>query len=75
VTDAGGSLIYQSDFTYDARGNRLESLTVRPGEPDGVLAISFDARDRVQEVDGVAWRWDTNGNLVDDGELHYTWPI
>jgi RHS repeat-associated protein len=55
-------------YTYDAVGNRL-SLTT--GE--GVVNYEYDAANRLTSVNGQAYAWDANGNLLDDGLRSYTY--
>ena len=54
-------------FGYDANGNRLLR------EEDGVQTIYGiqENSNRLIEVDTTAYRYDANGNLIDDGEHTY----
>ena len=53
-------------YTYDAVGNRLSLDTGA-----GVENYSYDAADRLVEVDGSSFAWDDKGNLISDGEYTY----
>ena len=56
-------------YTYDAVGNRIT------GETAGATVNSYvyDIANRVTSVDGVAYTWDDNGNLLSDGIYTYTY--
>jgi YD repeat-containing protein len=56
-------------YTYDAVGNRLtEELT------GGIVnSYIYDAANRLTSVDGIAYTWDANGNLLSDGARSYTY--
>jgi RHS repeat-associated protein len=66
------SAIYSSGenyaYTYDAVGNRL-SLTTG----GGVVNYTYDAANRLTNVNGVAYTWDNNGNLLSDGVRTFTY--
>jgi RHS repeat-associated protein len=49
-------------YAYDAVGNRLAMTTT-----EGTTAYTYDAANRLTNVDGVAYTWDNNGNLLSDG--------
>jgi RHS repeat-associated protein len=55
-------------YTYDAVGNRL-SLTTTVG----VVNYQYDAANRLTSVNGQAYTWDNNGNLLSDGVRSYTY--
>jgi RHS repeat-associated protein len=55
-------------YGYDAVGNRLLQET-----HNATNVYAYDAANRLVEVDGVAYNWDANGNLLDDGERTYTY--
>jgi RHS repeat-associated protein len=55
-------------YTYDAVGNRLTQET-----HEGTNTYAYDIANRLIEVDGVAYTWDANGNLLDDGVSAYTY--
>ncbi len=62
--DAGGSLLSESSFTYDATGNRLTAVV------DGVsTTYQYNALDQLIAAGGVAYTYDGRGNLasIDDG--------
>jgi YD repeat-containing protein len=53
-------------YSYDPVGNRLAQET-----QDGTTAYTYDLANRLASVDGVAYLWDDNGNLLFDGETFY----
>ena len=55
-------------YTYDAVGNRLSQDTLA-----GTNTYLYDIANRLIEVDGVAYTWDDNGNLLDDGLRQYSY--
>ena len=56
-------------YTYDAVGNRLTEETTGAT----VNSYTFDIANRLTSVDGVAYTWDANGNLISDGVNTYTY--
>ena len=55
-------------YTYDAMGNRLTSTI------DGVTkTYTYDNMNRIVSADGFAYRYDADGNLLEDEERIYTW--
>jgi RHS repeat-associated protein len=55
-------------YSYDAVGNRLTQDTLA-----GANTYDYDFANRLIEVDGVAYAWDDNGNLLDDGLREYAY--
>jgi RHS repeat-associated protein len=55
-------------YTYDSVGNRLIQETL-----GGTNAYVYDLANRLTEVDGVAYAWDANGNLLNDGASLYSY--
>ncbi|MFV2044155.1 MAG: RHS repeat-associated core domain-containing protein [Anaerolineales bacterium] len=55
-------------YTYDPVGNRLSQSTVA-----GTNAYAYDAADRLANVDGMAYSWDANGNLISDGQRSFAY--
>jgi RHS repeat-associated protein len=55
-------------YTYDPVGNRLTQETL-----SGTNTYVYDAANRLVEVDGVAFSWDANGNLLSDGGRAFTY--
>jgi RHS repeat-associated protein len=56
-------------YTYDMVGNRTHAA-----EPGGSnRAYNYDAANRLTDVNGVAYTWDANGNLLSDGTSHYSY--
>jgi RHS repeat-associated protein len=68
LVDATYSTGEQYTYTYDAVGNRLSY-----SGPDGTHAYTCDAADRLTSVDGVAYTYDNNGNLLSDGARTFTY--
>jgi len=62
--DTGEYFYYQ----YDAVGNRLEQET-----HEGTSTYAYDAGNRLIDVDGVAYTWSANGNLLSDGVSTYSY--
>ena len=55
-------------YTYDAVGNR-QSLTTH----QDVVNYQYDAANRLTSVNGQAYTWDDNGNLLNDGTRSYSY--
>jgi YD repeat-containing protein len=55
-------------YAYDAVGNRL-SLTAHAD----VVNYQYDAANRLTSVNGQAYTWDSNGNLLNDGARSYSY--
>jgi len=55
-------------YTYDPVGNRLSQSTLA-----GTNAYAYDAADRLTSVDGMAYSWDANGNLISDGQRTFAY--
>ena len=55
-------------YTYDAVGNR-QSLTTH----QDVVNYQYDDANRLTSVNGQAYTWDDNGNLLSDGLRTYTY--
>lgn len=55
-------------YTYDEVGNRLTQQTLA-----GTNSYTYDAADRLIQVDGVAFTWDARGNLLSDGVRSYSY--
>jgi RHS repeat-associated protein len=56
-------------YTYDAVGNRLTETTTG----STTINYTYDNANRLTSVDGVAYTWDNNGNLLDDGVNTYAY--
>ncbi len=56
-------------FVYDAVGNRL-SVT---SNQSPVISYTYDNANRLTSVNGQAYTWDANGNLLSDGLLTYAY--
>ncbi len=55
-------------YTYDEVGNRT-AMT----DATGVHTYTYDAANRLTSVDGVAYTWDDNGNLLSNGVFTFTY--
>ncbi len=63
-----GSFAKSYAYTYDAVGNRLTQ------NANGTLTnYTYDNANRLTSVNGQAYTWDNNGNLVSDGLLTYSY--
>jgi RHS repeat-associated protein len=59
-------------YGYDAAGNRLEAAEKLAAEVDEVVnTYTYDAANRQTGANGVAYTWDANGNLLNDGQYTY----
>jgi RHS repeat-associated protein len=56
------------EYVYDAVGNRLVMTT-----SNGSTSYEYDVANRLTNVNGVAYTWDDNGNLLSDGVFTYTY--
>ncbi len=56
---------------YDAVGNRTRYTQTITST--NVITYAYDAANRLTNVDGVAYTWDDNGNLLSDGSKTYTY--
>ena len=68
LTDADYSSGEFFDYTYDAVGNRLSEITA-----SGTTTYTYDTANRLAYVNGDAYSWDDNGNLLSDGVYTYTY--
>jgi RHS repeat-associated protein len=55
-------------YSYDAAGNRLTETT-----QNSSTSYVYDVGNRLSSVDGVAYTWDNNGNLLSDGASTYSY--
>ncbi len=63
-----GSMASSYAYSYDAVGNRLTQ------DANGTrTTYSYDNANRLTSVNGQAYTWDNNGNLVSDGLLTYSY--
>ncbi|MGQ0602628.1 MAG: RHS repeat domain-containing protein [Anaerolineales bacterium] len=67
LTNANYSTSSVFTYTYDAVGNRL-SQTIT-----STMVYTYDDANRLTNAGGVAFTWDANGNLVNDGVFTYTY--
>jgi RHS repeat-associated protein len=63
ITDAEGDERIIT-YAYDAAGNRQR----RNDSVDGETLYTYDANDQLATVDGIPYRYDANGNLLQVGE-------
>jgi len=66
LTDADYSTGEQFEYAYDGVGNRT-TLTQTLGVTPTVHSYQYDDANRLVSVDGQAYTWDDNGNLLNDG--------
>jgi len=61
-------------YAYDAVGNRqVMTVTLDAQQPATSTQYTYDPANRLVEVDGVAYTWDANGNLLSDGSRTFTY--
>ena len=72
LTEANYSTGDYYHYTYDAVGNRTEQQTLIGSVPLTNNYV-YDAANRLTSVDGVAYTWDNNGNLLNDGANTYVY--
>ncbi len=72
LTEANYSTGDYYHYTYDSVGNRLTQDSSVDGLPSSV-AYQYDEANRLTSVDGVAYTFDANGNLLNDGTNTYTY--
>jgi RHS repeat-associated protein len=73
LTDAVYSNGFEFHYTYDPVGNRLTQTTCAPGVPCSTTTYEYDPANRLIAVNGQAYKWDDNGNLLDDGTSQYAY--
>ena len=54
-------------YVYDAVGNRTVLTETIPANGTRTTQYEYDAANRLTNVNGVAYTWDANGNLLSDG--------
>jgi RHS repeat-associated protein len=69
LTAADYSDLSYFHYAYDAVGNRL-SYEITGGE---TITYTYDTANRMTSAGGVAYTWDDNGSLLDDGLNTYTY--
>ena len=67
-TDNNGVITQNNTYTYDSRGNRLTSNI-----NGTVTTYIYDNMNRIVSANGFAYRYDADGNLLEDEERTYTW--
>ena len=73
LTDAVYSNGFEFHYTYDPVGNRLTQTTCAPGVPCSTTTYGYDPANRLTSVNGQAYQWDNNGNLLNDGTSAYAY--
>ncbi len=68
LTDAVNNDGTNFHYTYDSVGNRLSETTAA-----GTTSYSYDAANRLANVNETEYQWDDNGNLLNDGTYIYTY--
>jgi RHS repeat-associated protein len=69
--DSTGALTTTFEYAYDPVGNRTVQTAAITSTV--VTAYQYDAANRLTSVNGQAYTWDDNGNLVNDGAKTYTY--
>ncbi len=59
------------EYAYDAVGNRVTYTHTFSSQ--AVKTYAYDAANRLTSVDGQAYTWDNNGNLLNDGSKDYVY--
>ncbi len=59
------------EYEYDAVGNR--TAYTRTLSSQVVTTYTYDAANRLTSVNGQAYTWDANGNLLNDGSKNYVY--
>jgi len=65
------SPVTRENFTYDVLGNRTQVGRVVPNAPSTTTAYTANALNQYTQVAGVAFAYDANGNLTNDGKQVY----
>jgi RHS repeat-associated protein len=73
-TKRSGAPLRSEAFSYDAVGNRVSRSTSTP-EGESSESSTHDARDRVQEENGLEVSWDENGNQLERAGARYAWDF
>ena len=67
-TAQSGSVTQRLSYTYDAMGNRLTATE------NGVTTVySYNNLNQIVSANGFSYRYDANGNLLEDEKRTYTW--
>ena len=68
TSNDGSTVLHSEEYAYDSAGNRLSSVI------DGETKLySYDNRNRIVSCNDFAYRYDADGNLLEDEERVYTW--
>ena len=77
ISAKNGFGVYQSDYTYDSRGNvTLRETYDRNGEPQGTTAFSYSDsgwKDLLTKVNDDSLTYDANGNILTYGDRAFSW--
>lgn len=60
------------DYEYDAAGNRI-SKTITQGGATSQILYNYDKADQLISVGGTPYRYDANGNLIDNGTYTFVY--
>ncbi len=71
LTHAAHSTGEMFEYAYDAVGNRLAYTRTLGAQV--VTTYTYDAANRLTAVNGQAYTWDNNGNLLNDGSKDYVY--
>jgi RHS repeat-associated protein len=73
--NAQGQIVADSRYMYDATGRRIAANgpAASAAPLPNAVVMSFDKADRLTAVNGDAYTYDANGNLVSDGSRTYVW--
>ena len=77
ISAKNGFGVYQSDYTYDSRGNvTLRETYDRNGEPQGTTTFSYSDsgwKDLLTKVNDDSLTYDANGNVLTYGDRAFSW--
>ncbi len=71
------SLLGDLTYTYDANGQRtgISGTLAKVSLPAALTSTTYGPANRLTNWDGTAISYDTNGNMLSDGQLTYTWDV
>ncbi len=71
----GSNTLGNLTYAYDANGRRTQvgGTFAQTNLPQAVTAASYDAANELLQWGSSALAYDSNGNLVNDGQNQYTW--
>ena len=71
TVDPTGGRVTRETFAYDPLGNRTQVGRVIPNAPSATTSYTANALNQYTQVAGVAFAYDANGNLTNDGKQTY----